>query len=58
VKNPKKEVSQKSQETDLIYEKAPVIEILSAIKPGLASKDIVESMKNFYFSMSGAIFIR
>lgn len=50
MKNPKKEVSQKSQETDLIYEKAPVIEILSAIKPGLASKDIVESMKNFYFS--------
>jgi len=43
-------VAIKGESGDFIYDKDQVLTILGAIKPGLASKDIVESMKNFYFS--------
>ena len=33
----------------LSYEKEKTLKILSSVKPGLAVKDIVESMTNFYF---------
>jgi len=47
-KTPKKELKLQSKEAK-IYDKGKTLKILSAIKPGLAMKDIVEGMKNFYF---------
>jgi len=37
------------------YKTSSTVEILTRIKPGLAMKDIVEGMKNFYFDGTSAI---
>jgi DNA polymerase III sliding clamp (beta) subunit (PCNA family) len=49
-KKQKPQKSLKTKSEGLLYEKKETLEILQAIKPGLAIKDIVESMTNFYFS--------
>jgi DNA polymerase III sliding clamp (beta) subunit (PCNA family) len=48
-KSTKKETSLKKSKGK-IYQKSKTLKILTAIKPGLAIKDIVEGMKNFYFN--------
>lgn len=44
-----------SPKKDLIYNKKNTLDVLSSIKPGLAVKDVVEGMKNFYFDGSSVI---
>lgn len=52
VKTKKLLKSEKKETTknELIYQKSNVLKILTLLKPGLAVKDIVEGMKNFYFN--------
>lgn len=52
---PKKTKKQETSSEGLLYEKKETLEILQAVKPGLAVKDIVESMTNFYFSGSTVV---
>jgi len=48
-KTKKQKNTKSSQNEKYEYEKGKTLEILGAIKPGLALRDIAEGMKNFYF---------
>jgi hypothetical protein len=54
-KKVKKQSVLEKKETDKIYNKTKTLDILSNIKPGLALKDVVEGMKNFYFDGNSVI---
>lgn len=53
-KTTKKKLELQNEE-GFVYEKEKTLKILSSIKPGLALKDIVEGMKNFYFDGKNVI---